>query len=329
MTASASAPSGASSIDISIIILNWNTRDLLAQCLESVGNRGQRSEVGSQTSDFRPPTSNNQLETFVVDNASSDGSPEMVAERFPWVRLVRNSDNVGFARGNNQAMALAQGRYILLLNSDAQLTPGALEAMTGHLDSDSRAGIASVCQVYPDGRPQFCYGRFPTLWREARTLFGLHQWDLRPLSSLTAPMEVDWVSGACMMIRREVLDRIGLLDESFFMFGEEVDLCYRTTQAGWRVRLVPSQPVIHVQAGSSGQTAQRMLRLYRGKLRYAAKHWRRWRGNALRSMMALSATIKVVSFSIASLVRPQLTPKRRLWQEITREIYRGALHDAI
>lgn len=322
--------------DLSIIVVNWNTRGLLAECLES-GVRCQVSGFSEQrrenlTTDpslLSPDPGLLTTEIFVVDNASTDGSPEMVAKRFPWVRLIRNRENVGFARANNQAIALAQGRYVLLLNSDAQLTPGALEAMIGCLDADPQAGIAGVCQVYPDGRRQFCYGRFPTLWREARTLFGLHRWDLTPFDTLRAPRQVDWVSGACLMARRAMLDQIGLLDESFFMFGEEVDLCLRATQAGWKVLLVPAAPIIHAQAGSTGKTPERILRLYRGKLRYANKHLGATATKGLRLLMLVSAFGKRIGFGVASLVKPYLVPQWRLWAQVSGEISRGIHEERI
>ena len=176
-----------------------------------------------------------------------------------------------------------------------------------------RPAIAGVCQVYPDGRRQFCHGRFPTLWREARTLFGLHRWDLSPFDNLRQPRVVDWVSGACFMARRTMLDQIGVLDESFFMFGEEVDLCYRATKAGWKVCLVPSPPLIHVRAGSTGKTPERILRLYRGKLRYFQKHQGIVRSWLLLTLFRLTTVAKLIIYSILSTFRPAAAAQRRLW----------------
>jgi GT2 family glycosyltransferase len=295
--------------DLSIIVVNWNTRELLAGCLTSL----EHANVGT--------LERWNVEIFVVDNASTDGSAGMVKERFLWVKLIENTENVGFARANNQAIQQAQGRYMLLLNSDAQLTPGAVDAMVGHLDADAQAGIASVCQIYPDGRRQFCYGRFPTLWREARTLFGLHRWDLSPFDNLLQPRIVDWVSGACLMARRAMLDQVGLLDESFFMFGEEVDLCLRATQAGWKVILVPSAPIIHAQAGSTGKTPERILRLYRGKLRYAHKHWSLLSAALLLTLIRISVLGKLSLYGLLSLGKPALANTRQQWQRTAGQVF--------
>ena len=297
---------------ISILIVNWNTRELLADCLESVAASSIQQTAAS-------------VETFVVDNASSDGSGAMVRQRFPWVRLIENAENAGFARANNQGIALAQGHYVLLLNSDTRLTPGLLESLVKHLEVDPKMGIAGPCQVFPDSRPQFCYGRFPTLWREAKTLVGLHRWDLSPLQHLDAPRPVDWVSGACLMVRREVLEQIGLLDESFFMFGEEVDLCYRATEAGWKVCLVPSPPLIHVRAGSTGKTPARILRLYRGKLRYFQKHQGAVRTRLLLALFRLTTASKVVLYGAISVVRPTAAPQGRLWADVFEVLWKKGL----
>ena len=299
--------------DLSIIIVNWNTREMLAECLSSL----ERANVGT--------CKRSNVETFVVDNASTDGSAGMVRQRFPWVRLIENAENVGFARANNQAISQSQCRYVLLLNSDAQLRVGLLESMIQHLEADPTTGITGVCQVFPDGRSQFCYGRFPTLWREARALLGLHRWDLSPLRRLDTPRPVDWVSGACLMVRREVLEQIGLLDETFFMFGEEVDLCYRATEAGWKVCLVPSPPLLHVRAGSTGKTPERILRLYRGKLRYFQKHQGVLRSWVLLALFRLATAAKLVLYGVLSVVRPAAAPQRRLWAEVFEILWKNGL----
>lgn len=287
-------------MDVSVIIVNWNTRDLLASCLQGILDTAEDLTV----------------EALVVDNASTDGSVEMVRERFPQACLIRNSENLGFARANNLAIGQSRGRYVLLLNSDARLVPGALSAMVQCLDADPGVGIVGVRLVFPDGTPQFLYGRFPSLRTEFRTLFGMHRWDLSWWDQLDRPREVDWVAGACLMVRRTMLDQIGVLDERFFFFGEEVDLCLRAARAGWRTCLAPSDPVVHVRAGSGGQTAGRILRLYRGKLQYFEKHFDKPQSVALLAMIRLSTVSKLMFYSLASLGAPAMATKRRLWQEV-------------
>lgn len=287
------------SLDLSIIVVNWNTRDLLAQSLQSVYDTVQGLD----------------FEVFVVDNGSSDDSAAMVQGRFPRAQLIENEENVGFARANNQAIELCRGRHILLLNSDAQLTNRAASGMVDYLDEHPEAGIVGCRLVHPDGTPQFCYGRFPTLWRECLGLMGLHRWDMSHWDD-TESLEVDWVSGACLMIRWECLNAVGGMDENFFMFGEEVDLCYRTIRAGWRVVLVPGSPVIHVRAGSSGKTSCRVSRLYRGKLRYFQKHCGRFRYILLRFLIRLACWAKVVTYGLSGLWNLKYRSSCRFWLNV-------------
>jgi hypothetical protein len=296
-------------MDLSIIIVNWNTKDLLAKCLDSI----------YQTVEGLA------FEVLVVDNASTDGSAAMVRRRFPQVRLIENDENVGFARANNQAIRRARGRYVLLLNSDTEVVPGSIANMVTELETQPDVGITSVCLASPDGSPQFCYGSFPSLFAEFRSLFGLHRWDLSCWGKINAPREVDWVSGACLMARKAMLDEIGLLDEEFFMFGEEVDLCYRAKDAGWRICLVPSDPVVHVRAGSTGKTSKRLLRLYHGKLRYSRKHLGQVQTKLLLLMIQLSALGKLAFYGAFSLANPEYVPHRHLWTEVLAVILKGGL----
>lgn len=244
--------------DLSIIIVNWNTRDLLRQCLGSVYNTipGLAFEV------------------WVVDNASTDGSAGMVREAFAGVRLIENNENLGFARANNQALAACTGRYALLLNSDAFLGAGAAEALVQALEADPRGGIAGARLVCPDGRAQRSYGRLPSLIGEVGSLLGLDKWKQGRggKGEGRRVKEVGMVNGACILVRRAMLDEIGLLDERFFMFSEEVDLCKRASIAGWKVVHVAGAKVVHVGGGSSGLTSRRVLQLYRSKLQYFHKH---------------------------------------------------------
>ena len=308
---------------LSIIIASWNTRELLAQCLHSI----------LETSAVKPSALQPKslllegcgVETIVVDNASTDGSPEMVQDSFPWVTLIRNQENYGFARANNQALEVARGRYFLFLNSDTRLAPGATAAMVDFLERNPQAGMAGLRLVFPDGRRQFAYGRFPSLWNEFLGLVGLHRWDLAgwddPAAQATAhataqaePMEVDWLSGACLMVRRECLQATGPWDEGFFFFSEEVDLCCRAHKMGWQVVLVPGGPVIHVKAGSMGRSPERILRLYRGKLQYFRKHHLHWR--ALLGLMKTIVWLKLAVYSLLSIFRRGQRPTADLWRQV-------------
>jgi GT2 family glycosyltransferase len=198
----------------------------------------------------------------------------MVRESYPQVRLIENRENVGFARANNQAIAASRGQAILLLNSDAFITPGAIQQMLAVMESQSGVGIAGASLIYPDGSWQWSHGPLPTLFSEVRSLAGLDKAEnwLRRRATRQSFVETGTVSGACLLARREMLEVTGLLDESFFMFNEEVDLCRRANQAGWKVVHVPGAQVVHLNGGSTGITSGRILMLYQGKRQYFAKH---------------------------------------------------------
>lgn len=244
-------------VDLSVAVVSWNTCALLACCVQSIYDTIEDME----------------FEIFVVDNASTDGSAAMVRDRFPEVRLIENDENVGFARANNQAVQQSVGRYILLLNSDACVVKNAIERMVRVMDAHADVGIVGADLISPDGNPQLDHGSFPTLTSEVGSLLGLDKFHLYfPRHfALGCFVETGWVSGACLMARRRMLEQVGLLDEGFFMFSEEIELCRRARAAGWNVVHLPSARVVHIGGGSTGLTPERILRLYRGKLQYFDK----------------------------------------------------------
>ena len=208
---------------LSIIIASWNTCDLLAACLQSICRSSSPQTLLSS-------------ETFVVDNASTDGSTSMVRRDYPWVRLLENNNNVGFARANNQAIEESCGQYLLLLNPDTELRPGALEALVRFTDGCPRAGAVGPQLLNPDGSLQPSCSLAPTLSREFWRL--LHLDVLYPYGSyrmtrwpLDNPRPVDVVQGACLLMRRDVIEQIGVLDAGYFMYTEEVDLCCQIRKA--------------------------------------------------------------------------------------------------
>jgi len=250
--------------DLSVVIVNWNTRDLLAQCLQSVYDTA--GEL--------------QIEVIVVDNASADGSVEMVQSRFPQVRLIRNTENVGFTRANNQALAICKGRYALLLNSDAVVLPGSLMTLVRFADAHSKAGIVGARLLNPDGSFQASFTDFPTLWREFLMLSGLGRllhgrwYPSRGPRQSQQTVQADYVEGACLLVRREAMDEVGVFDEGYFMYAEEVDWCYRMKQAGWEVWFLAQAPIIHYGGGSSRQRRTRSeAELYRSRIRFFHKHY--------------------------------------------------------
>ncbi len=283
-------------MDLSIIIVNWNIRDLLAQCLASVY--------------AHPP--DGEFEIFVVDNASTDGSAQMVRKRFPQVRLIENTKNVGFARANNQAIQQSAGCYVLLLNPDTEVHPGALEKLVRFMEAYPQAGAAGARLLNPDGTLQPSCHPAPTLSRELWRLFhldALWTYACYPMAGwdLDTPREVDMIQGACLLLRREALDQVGLLDEDYFIYSEEVDLCHRLRQRGWKVYWVPQAQVIHYGGQSTQQVAADMfLRLYQGKVLYFRKHHGRLAVQAYKLILLIAALARLSLSPLAWLERPPL-----------------------
>lgn len=244
--------------DLSIIIVNWNTCELLRQCLTSLG-----------------PVNHWNWEVWVVDNASTDGSGVMVTQDFPEVKLLLNKTNVGFARANNQGIQASESRYVLLLNSDTIALPETLNQMIQFMDSQPRAGAFSPQLLRLDGSPQsYAFGGDPKLiYLLARGLNRLlfhrylHDW------SITAIQEVDWVSGACLMVRRHAIDQVGGLDENIFMYFEDNDWCLRMRQAGWKICYNPQMSIRHVGGQSLAQNPEARRAYYRSLNYFYAKHY--------------------------------------------------------
>lgn len=298
------APSAVGApLQISVIIVNWNGCDLLRHCLQATFDslQGLASEV------------------ILVDNASADGSPQMVRHEFPEVHLIENTENVGFSRANNQAIQRSYGRFVLLLNSDAFPVGDAIPQMVKVMVTDPQIGIAGARLEYPDGRSQPSHYRLPTLRSELKSLIGFEIGLInQPEDFSHGCIETGSVLGACLMARREMLDQIGLLDESFYFFGEEVDLCTRAHAAGWQVVQVPAARVIHVGGGSTGRTGRRVLMLYREKLRYFGKYYGGRKQALLRAGMWLATLTKVGVYSVVRVLSAGRVRRDRLWLDVAR-----------
>ncbi len=252
-------------MDLSIIIVNWNVKDLLGRCLESIYNNVRDLE----------------FEVIVVDNDSRDGSAELVKSAFPRVRLIANQDNAGFCRGNNQGIAIATGRYIVLLNPDTEVYEGSMETLARHLDEHSDVGAVGPMLMVQDGKQGRNGTRFTSPQFEISSLMGLYKrnpqkydYEAYGRDDFTKQAEVDVICGACLMTRCEIVDKIGGLDESFFMYYEEVDFCRRVKKAGWRVFYVPEARVYHHWMQSAKQDSiAANRRLFRSQYLYFRKHY--------------------------------------------------------
>lgn len=286
-------------MDLSIIIVSWNVCNLLRQCLKSLE---QQSFGHAQDSDGGRKT-----ETIVVDNASIDGTVKMLRAEFPGVRVMANSENVGFTRGTNQALAQAQGRYLFLLNPDTELRPGALQTLIDYMDAHPRVGIVGPKQFYTDGSLQSSRRRFPTLATAFFEATRLQQWF--PHSHIVAryymldtsddaTQEVDWITGSAMFVRREVYEQVGGFDEGFFMYSEELDWCYRAKKAGWPIVYLPSVQIIHHEGKSSEQVlAQRDIHFHSSKIRFFKKYRGALVAGILRAFLLLMFAVQLIEES--------------------------------
>lgn len=254
-------------MDLSIIIVSWNVKDLLRKCLESI---------------YRE-TKNLKFEVFVVDNHSKDNTAEMVKQEFPKVNLIANQENVGFASACNQAIQEAKGDFVLLLNPDTEIIENALEKMVSFMKNHPKAGIAGCQVLNPDKTIQLSVRNFPTFSAMSLLMLKLHHL-FQNLTALrkylakdfdsTKTQEVDQVMGAFFLIKYEVLKKIGLLDKNFYIWFEEVDYCKRVKNQGWKIYYTPEAKIIHYFAQSFQQIAgfNKQLIFNRSLLYYFRKY---------------------------------------------------------
>ncbi len=278
------------SATLGAVVVSYNTRELLAACLNSLRDEIERLGLDA--------------EVWVVDNDSADGSAEMVARDFPTLRLRAEDCNHGFTTANNlilepwsRAEAGCPDR-VLLLNPDAALEPGALAAMLEVLAGAPDVAVVGPSLYYPDGRFQHAAFRFPGLLQTALDLFPIGRLQDRSINGRYpraryaegAPFEVDFVLGACMLIRGRALRQLGALDEGYFMYCEEIDWCRRAAEAGWRRLCVPAARVQHHAGASTGQPAFRsaaFINLWRSRRRYFAIHAPAWRRLLIEGLIRL------------------------------------------
>jgi len=279
-SAASAAPSvtARSVPDISVIIVSWNARKFLAECLSSLARGISRT-----------------CEVMVVDNASSDGSPEMVAKKFPWVRLILSGENLGFAKGNNLAIEQARGRFICLINSDVNVFPGCLDSLADYLDHHPEVGMVGPRILNPDRSLQNTCRAFPTLWNNFCVVSGLSLFF--PASSRFSGEEMLWFDharelpvdalvGCFIMARLEAVQQFGLLSDEFFMFGEDIDWGRRCWESGWKVIFFPGAESVHYGAASSANAPERFaVEAQRAALQLWAKHHSRLRCFLFRCLL--------------------------------------------
>ena len=259
-------------IVLSIIIVHYKTRELTLQCIQSI-------------QEFRPHVS---YEILIVDNGSHDGIGETLAEKFPDVRLIETGRNDGFSHANNLGIVNSRGKYILLLNSDTKILEPAFDRLIQFMDSCPEAGCVGPQHVEANGKHQVSYGKFPDLFTEILRKIVDYRITLNDLNIrghltdfCSQEQAVDWLSGSCLLLRREVLRQAGLLDESFFMYFEDIDLCQRIRAKGWQVIFYPMAKIVHYRGQSVKDNILAGLVAYRqSQLHFARKHYGR-RGDYL------------------------------------------------
>lgn len=257
---------------LSIVLVCWNNKAYLEPCLESLYAAGLKYP----------------FDVVVTDNGSTDGSQAMLAEKFPQVQLIQNDRNVGLGKASNQGILATQGRYVLLLNNDTIVNGPSIEALVDFMETHPEAGAVGGTLLNPDGSFQSGYGSFSTLWEEflIATRLSDRVAEGYPLHGRSSQIKrVGWMSSACLLVRRSALDQVGLLDETYFIYGDEVDLQYRLHRAGWGVYFIPNSTTIHYGGRSLDRWRRRKM-VYRGKMLFYQKHYGFLQTFLLRFMLA-------------------------------------------
>jgi len=285
--------------DMSIVLVCWNNKAYLEPCLNSLYNGGLRSS----------------FDVIVVDNGSTDGSQAMLQEKFPQVKIIQNAGNVGLGKASNQGIEATNGRHILLLNNDTIVNGPSLDAMVDFLDQHATVGAVGGRLLNDDGTVQSCYNNFSTLHEEflIATRLGELIWTGYPANIVDNQVRsVSWLGSACLMLRRAALDQVGLLDESYFIYGDEADLQYRLKQASWDVYYIPHAHTIHYGGRSMDRWRRRKM-VYRGKILFYNKNYGQAATLGLRSLLGGLSLMKLCYWS-ASTVLP--SKRERAMKEV-------------
>jgi GT2 family glycosyltransferase len=271
--------------DMSIVLVCWNNKTYLEPCLNSLYQGGLRSS----------------FDVVVVDNGSTDGSQAMLRQKFSQVQLIQNDSNVGLGRASNQGIEATRGRYVLLLNNDTLVNGPSLDAMVEFLDVTPKAGAAGGRLLNPDGSFQAGYADFSSLGEEfpIATRLGELFWEGYPSHKRDEQVKpVGWMSSACLLLRRAALEQVGLLNEEYFIYGDEADLQYRLNHAGWPVYYLPNVTTIHYGGRSMNRWGRRKM-VYRGKMMFYRKNYGSFHTWILQAMLGGLSLIKILPWGIA------------------------------
>lgn len=309
--------------DLSVIIVSWNTKELLKNCLEPL---------------FRE-TKKATLEVIVVDNASADGSPEMIEKEFPGVHLVRNEENLGFARANNQGIRESRGKHVFLLNPDTVVLDDAVDGMVRFLEQHAEIGGLCPKVLNGDGSVQSLGRTLPNLGNIFMQYFFPYKF-YRALSDFLTGFkrrrkgqvfEVDGMPGAVMMVRREVFDDIGLMDEEIPLYGEDIDFCYRMKKGGWKIVCLSNYRVIHLGGRSTGLVpVESQAKAYVSQYHYIRKHHEQPAASAVKWMLVVSSFFRMLAWIFFRLAGNETGRRAALKVEAYRKLVRwGAGMDSL
>ena len=276
--------------DLSFAIVNWNNRDYMQRCLKSI----QDAKL------------NLDYEIVVADHGSTDGSQETLARQFPAVKIIQNPGTVGVAKGNNQCIQNSTGKYIFILNNDTIVNGESIAAMVDFLDEQTDTGAVGGNLRNPDGSLQSSFCFFPTLKEEFLIVSHLGK-RLNPIHPSYHEVwpevrEVDWMSSASILVRRDAIEEIGLIDEEYFVYSDETDWQYRLRKAGWKVYYLPQVTTVHYGGGSFEPGSKRFTLVYRGRMLFARKHYSFLYCAVQRSMFALAALLRELVWAILYLL---------------------------
>ena len=271
--------------DLSIVLVCWDNKDYLEPCLRSLYVGGMRS----------------RFDVVAVDNGSTDGSQGLLREQFSDVKIIQNDHNVGLGKASNQGIEATRGRYVLLLNNDTLVNGASLDAMVEYLDNNPNTAAVGGQLLNSDGSVQSCYNNFPSLHEEflIATRLGERLWPGYPaIVKDNQVRAVDWMGSACLMLRRAALDQVGLLDEEYFIYGDEADIQYRLRKAGWDIHYLPQATTIHYGGRSMNRWSRRRM-VYRGKLLFFRKNYGSLQTVALCLMLGFLSLFKIVIWGAA------------------------------
>lgn len=280
--------SGEQVVDMSIVLVCWNNKAYLDPCLKSLYEGGLKSS----------------FDVVVVDNGSTDGSQQMLAEKYPQVKVIQNAGNVGLGKASNQGIEATNGRHVLLLNNDTLVNAPALDVLVEYLDAHPRAGATAGRLLNPDGSFQSGFAPFSTLLEEFLivTRIGELLWTGYPSHGDAQEIkETGWMSSACLLVRRAALDQIGLLDEGYFIYGDEADLQYRLNKAGWKVVFLPNSSIVHFGGRSMDRWKRRKM-VYRGKMMFYKKNYGFVSAFFLRVLFFLMSLVKLLVWVVGLVI---------------------------